>query len=69
MARCDECNFYEKGHGLKRCRHPYMESDIFGLDMPAEIDCDCFECAAYAYESVIDLVVHEDIEMFIYGGR
>ena len=45
------------------------ESDIFGLDMPEEIDCDCFECAAYLHESIIDLVVHEDIEMFIYGGR
>jgi len=69
MARCDECTFYEKGNGLKQCRHPYMEADIFGLDMPAEIDCDCFECVTYSYESVIDLVVHEDIEMFIYGGR
>lgn len=69
MARCDECNFYERNNGSKQCSHPYMESDIFGLDMPEEIACDCFECTVDSYESVVDLVLHEDIEMFIYAGR
>jgi hypothetical protein len=37
--------------------------------MPDEIDCDGFENASHSQESIVDMVVHEDIEMFIFGGR
>ncbi len=69
MARCRNCYYYDVYNKSRQCNHPYLEPNPFGFDMPDEIDCDGFENAARSHESIVDLVVHEDIEMFIFGGR
>ncbi len=69
MARCEECNYYDPGNELQHCNNPYAELDPFGFEMFEEIDCDAFENIASSHESIVDMVVHEDIELFIFGGR
>ena len=69
MARCKDCFYYDVYNRLRHCSHPYLEPNPFGLDMPEELDCDGFENVNQSQESIVDLVVHEDIEMFIFGGK
>ncbi len=70
IARCKNCNYYDSYYNRpKRCNHPYIEPNPFGFDMPEEIDCDGFENVTNSHESIVDLVIHEDIELFIFGGR
>ena len=69
MARCMDCLFFGADGSLQRCNHPQMAISLFGFDLPEEIDCDAFENAAFSHESVVDRVVHENIELFFFGGR
>lgn len=69
MARCMDCLFFETEGSLHHCTHTQMALNLFGFDLPEEIDCDAFEHAVCSHESVVDMVVHEDIELFIFGGR
>ena len=69
MARCENCNYFDVNNALQGCTHPYVELNPFGFEMSVDIDCDTFENIAYSHESVVDMVVHEDIEMLIFGGR
>ena len=69
IARCKNCNYYNTFNRQKLCSHPYIEPNPFGFDMPEELDCEGFENVAGSHESIVDTVVHEDIELFIFGGR
>ena len=69
MARCSECAYYDSANSLQRCSHPLIELNPFGYDDDDEIECDQFQAIAYSHESIVDMVVHEDIELFMFGGR
>ena len=69
MVRCEDCVHFDAANPMQYCSHPLVELNPFGFDIPEEIDCDGFENAAYSHESVVDMVVHEDIELFMFGGR
>ena len=45
MARCMDCLFFDTEGSLPRCTHPQMALNLFGFDLPEEIDCDAFENA------------------------
>jgi len=64
-----DCLFFGTEGSLQRCTNHQMALNLFGFDLPEEIDCDAFENVVYSQESVVDMVVHEDIELFIFGGR
>jgi len=67
MARCRECNYYEADNELNPCNHPYYQPNLFGFDIPEEIDCDGFERFYLQEESVADLYGTEDIDRFLHA--
>jgi len=65
MQLCNECNFFLVYDGLNVCNHPDFEFDPLSLDMDGY--CEGFKRLQNREESVIDLIINEEIDSYMYS--